>query len=167
MMSSHNTRPSTGVKLAGDAAKELGVGIQTLHYYEREGLIPAPERAPAGYRLYTAATIQRVAFIKKAQALGLPLADIRDVLRLADEGGCPCGHVQRALAERLREADERLLELQSYRDERAVLVARAPTLQRRGSRTRTRVCAIVDAAPARGSAPVGRQPRRGAGARRR
>lgn len=150
--------------LAGDVAGMLGVGVQTLHYYEREGLIPAPPRSESGYRLYTPELVERIAFVRKAQALGLPLSEIRDVLRLADSGDCPCGHVQRALADKLRDVDVRLRELQSFRDELAALVGRAPQLSARGSRAK--VCAIVEEAspptvPEIGAAAVLTRRRRG------
>jgi DNA-binding transcriptional MerR regulator len=141
-----NTTRRPGAMLAGDVAKSLGVGVQTLHYYEREGLIPPPPRSASGYRTYTPELVDRIGFVRKAQALGLPLAEIRDVLRLADGGGCPCGHVQRALADKLREVDARLRELQSFRDELARLVRRAPQLSARAAGAK--VCAIVEDAPA-------------------
>ena len=136
---------SDGV-FAGSVASELGVGVQTLHYYEREGLLPPTKRTKSGYRLYTPETVERVRFVRKAQALGLKLDEIRELLRLADEGGCPCGHVERALAEKLREVDERLRELKSFRDDLAALVRRAPRLRRRSSRAK--VCPIVEDATA-------------------
>lgn len=138
--------------LAGDVARSLGIGVQTLHFYEREGLIAPPPRSQAGYRLYTAELVERVRFIRKAQALGLPLSEIHDVLRLADRGDCPCGHVQRALADKLREVDVRLRELRTFRDELATLVQRAPRLSARGSRAK--VCAIVEEAPSATAAGV-------------
>lgn len=140
--------------LAGEVAKSLGVGVQTLHFYEREGLIPSPPRSESGYRLYTPELVERVRFIRKAQALGLPLGEIRDVLRLADEGTSPCGRVQRALADKLAEVDRRLEELQSFRHDLAALVGRAEDLGVPGTvhrPTRTgaaQVCAIVEDAPA-------------------
>lgn len=130
--------------LAGDAAKVLGVGVQTLHYYEREGLLPAPPRSEHGYRLYSPDLLERVRFIRKAQALGLPLNEIRSILSLAERGKSPCGRVQRGLQEKLREVDARLNELRTFRDELAALVSRAPALSR--SRESTRVCPIVDEA---------------------
>lgn len=131
--------------LAGDVAKSLGVGVQTLHYYEREGLISSPERSAAGYRIYTAELVEQISFIRKAQALGLPLAEIKDVLRLAEQGASPCGRVQAALAEKLAEVDRRLAELRSFRKDLAALVAQstAPGRPRGAS-----VCAIVEDAPA-------------------
>src|SRR5438876_11904067 len=57
----------------GMVAKAAGVGVQTLHYYERLGLLRKPQRSAANYRLYSSDAIRRVQFIKKAQALGLTL----------------------------------------------------------------------------------------------
>lgn len=132
--------------LVGEAANALGVGVQTLHYYERERLIPAPERSASGYRLYPRELVERIGFIKKAQALGFPLGEIKEVLRLADQGTSPCGRVQAALAEKLREVDARLRNLRSFRGELAGLIRRASALQPPGSNAQ--VCAIVEKAPA-------------------
>ena len=148
--------------LAGEVARELGVGVQTLHYYEREGLIPPPPRSEAGYRLYPPELLERVAFIRKAQALGLPLGEIRDVLALAEQGTSPCGRVQAALGEKLAEVDRRLRELQTFRDDLAALVARGAELS--GARGPAQICAIVEEAraPAGGNVaavPLGRRRR--------
>ena len=128
--------------LAGDVAKALGIGVQTLHYYEREGLIGRAPRSAAGYRLYSDAVLERVRFIRKAQALGLPLDEVKEVLRLSDHGGCPCGHVQEALTAKLVEVDARLRELRNFRRDLAALVARSATL--RSKNDGATVCAIVE-----------------------
>lgn len=120
-----NTTEQPKGMLAGQVAKELGVGVQTLHYYEREGLIPPPNRADNGYRVYDAALVERVRFIRKAQSLGLALEDVKEIIELADRGTCPCGHVHTALTARLKEVDERLKELRSFRADLASLVSRA------------------------------------------
>lgn len=132
--------------LAGEAAKQLGIGVQTLHFYEREGLIPPPDRSHSGYRLYTPELVERVGFIKKAQALGLPLDEIKEILRLAEHGACPCGHVQAALAEKLTEVDRRLRELRTFRRELAALIERSAELSAQGEEAR--ICSIVERAPA-------------------
>lgn len=129
---------------AGEVAKSLGIGVQTLHYYEREGLIPEPPRTDSGYRLYPAELVERVRFIRKAQALGLSLNEIREILHLAEQGTSPCGRVQNALAEKLREVDERLRELQSFRDDLATLVRQAPELSAHAAGAQ--LCAIVEEA---------------------
>lgn len=148
--------------LAGDVARALGVGVQTLHYYEREALIPPPPRSEAGYRLYPPALIERLAFIRKAQALGLPLAEIKEVLALAAQGTSPCGRVEAALAEKLAEVDRRLRELQGFRNELAALVARGA--ERPAAGAPAQICAIVEdaQAPTMGDvavAPLTRRPR--------
>jgi DNA-binding transcriptional MerR regulator len=65
----------------GMAAKAGGVGVQTLHYYERLGLLPKPRRSTANYRLYSREAIRRVRFIKKAQAIGLTLEETKQNAR--------------------------------------------------------------------------------------
>lgn len=56
----------------GEVAKKLGLNPRTLRYYERIGLLPEPQRMNSGYRVYSTQDIERVAFIRKAQLLGLP-----------------------------------------------------------------------------------------------
>lgn len=135
---------STGM-LAGDVARQLGIGVQTLHYYEREGLIPRPPRTEGGYRVYGPELVERVSFIRKAQALGLPLDEIKEVLRLAAHGACPCGRVQGVLEEKLAEVDRRLRELRSFRRDLAALVERSSEFSARSDDAR--ICAIVEEAP--------------------
>ena len=77
----------------GAVAKAAGVGVQTLHYYERLGLLPKPERSATNYRLYAPETIRRVRFIKKAQMVGLTLEETRQILDLKDHGLTPCAKV--------------------------------------------------------------------------
>jgi DNA-binding transcriptional MerR regulator len=130
--------------LAGGVARKLGIGVQTLHYYEREELIPPPPRTEGGYRIYDRELVERVSFIRKAQALGLPLGEIRDVLRLAEHGACPCGRVQRVLADKLADVDRRLRELRSFRRDLAALVGRSSELSAHSDDAR--ICAIVEEA---------------------
>jgi DNA-binding transcriptional MerR regulator len=77
----------------GQVAAEVGVGVQTLHYDERLGLLPKPNRSAANYRLYSSEAVRRVRFIKKAQALGLTLEETKQILDLKDHGREPCRKV--------------------------------------------------------------------------
>ncbi len=79
----------------GQLAKSAGVGVETIRYYQREGLIVEPPKPPHGYRRYTADVHARLHFIQRAKGLGFTLAEIRNLLALGD--GC-CGQTQ-ALAE--------------------------------------------------------------------
>lgn len=99
----------------GQLAEQAAVTPDTLRYYERLRLLPAPPRSTGGYRLYDADVAERVAFIRKAQGLGLSLEEVGEVLRIADAGTPPCEHVRVALERRLRETEARIAELESLR----------------------------------------------------
>ncbi len=74
----------------GQLAKGAGVSVETIRYYERRDLLPAPPRTPSGYRMYPDQTVRRVRFIKRAQALGFTLVEVSDLLALevAEDGSC-------------------------------------------------------------------------------
>jgi MerR family transcriptional regulator, copper efflux regulator len=99
----------------GAVAKAAGVGVQTLHHYERLGLLPKPQRSPANYRLYAPQAIRRVKFIKKAQAIGLTLEETKQILDLKEHGRAPCSKVAGLGEKHLREIDMRIAELRKYR----------------------------------------------------
>ena len=99
----------------GSVAKAAGVGVQTLHYYERLGLLPKAQRSTANYRLYSSDSIRRVKFIKKAQAIGLTLEETKQILDLKERGRAPCSKVAELGDQHLREIDVRLAELRKYR----------------------------------------------------
>jgi len=100
---------------AGAVAKAAGVGVQTLHYYERLGLLQKPKRSAANYRLYAPEAVRRVRFIKKAQALGLTLEETKQILDLKDHGREPCCQVVELGEKHLREINARLAQLRAYR----------------------------------------------------
>jgi len=99
----------------GSIAKKAGVGVQTLHYYERIGLLPKPTRSEANYRLYSPDALRRVRFIKKAQALGFRLEEIKQILDLKSHGRAPCRKVTELGEHHLREIDARIAQLRTYR----------------------------------------------------
>ncbi len=99
----------------GELAKTAGVTPDTIRYYEREGLLPPPERTPSGYRDYGPGVMEDILFIKKAQALGLKLSDVREVLEISSGGKPPCEHVRATVSARLVEVEERLRELRALR----------------------------------------------------
>ena len=100
---------------AGAVAKAAGVGVQTLHYYERLGLLRKPRRSPANYRLYSPEAIRRVRFIKKAQAVGLTLDETKQILDLKDRGRAPCRKVAELGEKHFVEINARLVQLRAYR----------------------------------------------------
>src|SRR5437870_3060885 len=98
----------------GSVAKAAGVGVQTLHYYERLGLLPKPKRSAANYRVYSPGTIRRVRFIKKAQAVGLTLEETKQILDLKDHGRAPCHRVVELGQKHLQEIEARLNQLRVF-----------------------------------------------------
>ena len=109
----------------GEAAGRAGVPAKTIRFWEEQHMLPAPARTPAGYRDYDPAIVERLTFIRQAQAAGLTLERIRQVLDIRDGGDPPCSHVAGLIARRLAEVDARLAELARTRDQLVVLAARA------------------------------------------
>jgi MerR family transcriptional regulator, mercuric resistance operon regulatory protein len=104
-----------GMLKIGDVSKQSGIGIETLRFYEKSGLLERPSRTPSGYRVYDARVLERLAFIKQSQALGFSLDEIRRVIEDARTGKSPCAEVREIVRRRLAELDERMRELRRYR----------------------------------------------------
>jgi DNA-binding transcriptional MerR regulator len=105
-----------------DVARATGVSTDTLRHYERNGLLPAVTRTAAGYRRYSAATVQRVLLIQRALVVGFSLADLKRVLGVREKGGAPCRSVRELVGERLNELNRRIEELIALREELRVLL---------------------------------------------
>lgn len=112
----------------GELARRTGVRATTLRFYEAQGLLADPGRTAGGYRDYPPAAVSRVAFIRRAQAAGLTLAQVREVLAVRDAGEAPCGHVRTLATERLATVERRLDELSRVRARLLQLQARADAL---------------------------------------
>ncbi len=100
----------------GELSEKTGVAARTLRFWEAQGLLADPGRTAAGYRDYPAETVDRVGFIRRAQAAGLTLEQIRVVCAVADEGEPTCSHVADFVDERLEDLDRRLRELTDMRE---------------------------------------------------
>ncbi|MBI2504142.1 MAG: MerR family DNA-binding protein [Candidatus Latescibacteria bacterium] len=99
----------------GRVAKLADVGVETIRFYEREGLIEEPPRRASGYRQYPTDTVDRLRFIRRAKELGFTLKEIKELMSLRDGGGRRRGEV-RALAEaKMRDIDQKLARLQAMR----------------------------------------------------
>ena len=107
---------------SGALARRAGVSSDTLRHYERIGLLPPPERAPNGYRVYPANAANRVLLVQRALAFGFTLEGLARVLRARDGGHPPCREVRRLAGARLEEVESTLADLTALRDAlRAVL----------------------------------------------
>jgi MerR family transcriptional regulator, copper efflux regulator len=118
MIGETKTDEGTRYKI-GEVSKRSGVGIETLRFYEKSGLVDRPSRTASGYRVYDGAILERLAFIKKAQMLGFTLDDIRELIDHKRMGENPCREVRSKVKSRLEELDDRIRQMKLYRDELA------------------------------------------------
>lgn len=110
--------------LIGDVAERTGLSAPTIRYYESIGLVKPPARSDAGYRRYSDTTIQELAFIKKAQALGFSLDEIAEILKLSRAGTAPCEHVLDLAQRHLAAVDERIRHLTAFRKQLAAEIGK-------------------------------------------
>jgi len=109
------SRTLDGLHVA-DLAKEAGVTPATIRYYSRTGLLPAKRDPNNDYRYFSPADVNRVQFIRKAQELGLKIADIKSIFASVEEGKAPCGKVETLVRERLEAIKRQIDELRATRD---------------------------------------------------
>lgn len=96
----------------GELAQRTGTQVETIRYYEREGLLPAPERSEGNYRLYDAAHAERLSFIRHCRSLDMALEEIRRLLSFRDAPQQDCGEVNALLDAHIGHVAERIGELQ-------------------------------------------------------
>ena len=111
----------------GEVAERAGVNVETLRYYERRGLLPAPDRTPSGHRRYDEETVRFLGAIKEAQAVGFTLAEIADVLRASRRSAAPSDALRVRMAAKIDEIDARIAALRRMRDDLARVVGCACT----------------------------------------
>ncbi|WP_295102356.1 Hg(II)-responsive transcriptional regulator [uncultured Candidatus Kuenenia sp.] len=99
----------------GQLAKETGTHVETIRYYERRGLIAEPPRRASGYREFPSEYVERIRFIKHAQALGFTLREISELLALAD-GNPACKDVRRFAEEKAKDIETRIHDLHKIKE---------------------------------------------------
>jgi MerR family transcriptional regulator, copper efflux regulator len=102
----------------GEVSIRSGLPVKTIRYYTDIGLLnPQVKRSPSGYRLYESDVLNRLTFIRRTQALGLSLSEIRDILEIHDQGKLPCGQVKQYLESKLAEIEAQIRQLSLLRSE--------------------------------------------------
>ncbi len=96
----------------GRLARQAGVGVETIRYYEREGLIDQPPRRGSGYRQYDPEVVRRLQFIRHAKELGFTLREIRELLDLRVDTDCRCESVLQLAQHRLIDIEQRIEKLE-------------------------------------------------------
>jgi MerR family mercuric resistance operon transcriptional regulator len=95
----------------GEAARRSGVAIETIRYYEREGVVPLPDRAASGRRLYDKAGIARLRFVKRCRDLGFSIEDVRALLALSKPDSKACSDVKRIGERHLHDVRDKIADL--------------------------------------------------------
>jgi DNA-binding transcriptional MerR regulator len=130
----------------GQLAERTGVPVRTIRFYEQTGLLPAPRRTSSGYRHYDEDAVSQLSFVRSAQALGLSLAEIADVLRIRNSTGPPCAFVAELLDAHIQALDAKIGELTTLRDE--LRVRRPPGAEPDPARCHTdQVCYLIEDDP--------------------
>lgn len=125
--------------LIGELARAAGVGVETLRFYEREGLLSEPPRSAAGYRLYGNGAVRTVRFILRAKQLGFTLSETSELLQLRVTDTTRCGDVRTAARDKIADVESRMRELGRIRNALQSLVDACEANQE------TRDCPILDA----------------------
>ncbi len=124
----------------GKAARRAGVGVETIRFYERRGLIDQPRRPDgAGFRTYPVETVRRLQFIRQAQEIGFSLREIEELLSLRADPSADCADVRQHATTKLEEVDRKIVQLEEIRGALQELIAACP-----GSGA-LRVCSIMEA----------------------
>jgi DNA-binding transcriptional MerR regulator len=111
----------------GELSRRTGTPTKTIRFYEQQGLLSEPARTTAGYRDYGPEFVERLHFVRRAQAAGLALREVHQVLAIADRGDAPCEHVIGVLADRLDRVRATLAELTRLESHLAALLDHART----------------------------------------
>jgi MerR family mercuric resistance operon transcriptional regulator len=133
--------------LIGEVAKKTGLGLATIRYYEKRGLLVPPERRPGGYREYSETHLDALRFIGQAQGLGLSLAEIRELLDLRARPVEACRPVRDLLAEKLRQVRTKITDLHALESElQAALNQCNRQIRRRRRRGSVTPCPVLQRA---------------------
>ena len=95
----------------GQLSKQTECKIETIRYYERIGLLPAPARSDGGYRIYDESHLKRLVFIRRSRELGFTIEEIRGLLKLVDGGGYTCGDVKTITLEHVESIRQKITDL--------------------------------------------------------
>jgi DNA-binding transcriptional MerR regulator len=111
------TDSNTELLRSGELARRAGVSPDTLRHYERQGLVPRPERSAAGYRLYSPAALDRIRLVRGALSIGFTVRELGEILADRDRGGAPCRRVRGLAVEKLAAVELQLRVLRFWRRE--------------------------------------------------
>ena len=110
----------------GEVAKLAGTGIETIRFYEREGVLLEPKRRPSGYRQYDEATVERLEYIRRAKELGFTLSEIKELLNLSFAHS-NCDHIRQRAEGRITDIENKIRSLQQMKRSLRKILERCQT----------------------------------------
>lgn len=123
----------------GRVAREVGVRPSAIRYYEGQRILKPAVRGANGYRFYTEDAVKLLRFVRRAQALGITLKEIKPLLDVATRGQQPCMHVQKVARTHLRDINKKIRELEALRKEIRTLLRR-----KSGGAPANTVCPMIE-----------------------
>ena len=114
----------------GELARQAGVDVQTIRYYEGQGLIESPARTAGGYRAYGPRDLERLNFVRHCRSLDMPLADVKRVLDVSRDAGVSCEEVDRLVRSHLERVRARRQALEALEGKLAALSGQCASCQR-------------------------------------
>lgn len=110
----------------GKLSHHTGVGVETIRYYERSGILPKPERLPSGYRVYSRENVRQLRFIREAQTLGFTLGEIAELLSLSEDPKTDCARINEAAKSKIKQIESKIKLLRAMKKNLGVLANYCP-----------------------------------------
>ena len=107
-----------------ELAKQGGINLESIRFYEKQGLLPKPPRTTSGYRIFQPDSVRRVRFIKRAQGLGFSLREIKELLALRSDSSC--AHVRERADAKMNDIEQKIRDLQRMKKSLSGLLVKCP-----------------------------------------
>lgn len=128
----------------GEAARETGLTVDAIRFYEKQSLLPRPARTAGGFRLYSGESVERLQFIQQAQTLGFSLAEIRELLLLRDKKLEACSHVKVLLQGKLASVRQKIEQLQALESDLKVALRNCDRSLKRHTSAEEECCPVLE-----------------------
>jgi DNA-binding transcriptional MerR regulator len=136
-----------GILKIGVVAKRTGLSIDTIRFYEKQGLLQSPSRSEGGFRLFQEKDVENLHLIRSGQSLGFSLAEIRDLLSVRDGLSTPCAEVKQLLEQKLKTVRKKVAELTALEEDLAKALLECKRTLRRIKPNAGVSCPVLDKRP--------------------
>lgn len=141
----------------GEVAKETGLGIHAIRFYERRGLLREPTRTEGGFRLFAEDSVHDLQFIRRAQNLGFSLSEIRELLILRRTSSQGCSHVRELLSQKLTAVRDKIAELERIQKQLQSALQKCDRDLKSGGTRVERACPVLRELARANTAPIRRE----------